>query len=575
MQKRWVIKKELGKEKSLSLSKKLNLSPILIQLLYNRNIAEDGVEGFFHPSLKDLHNPFLMKGMETATQRVMKAISRQEKILIYGDYDVDGITATSLLLLFLRELGISGYFYIPHRREEGYGLNNKVMEKIAQKGIDLVITCDCGISSVKEIEYAKTLGLEVIVTDHHQIKECLPPSLATINPHQPDCPYPFKELAGVGVAFKLVQALAQEKTLQKNLNIQKYLDLVAMGTIADVVPLRDENRAIVKLGLQRLEKTPNVGLRALMNVANLSGEKVEENNVGFILAPRLNACGRLSLAKKGVKLLLSSSPEEAFDLAEALDKENRKRQEMEERMCKEAEELLSKREEERVIILSKKGWHEGVIGLVASYIREKYFRPAIILSLDGKVAKGSARSIPRFSIFDALKKCEDLLISFGGHKMAAGMRISVDNIGKLRRRINELAKEVLSPEDLIPSYYIDACVNLDNLDGEFFDKLECFTPYGSGNPSPLLLARKVSILSTPQTIGRGGLKMILGSEKGEKKFEGIGFGLNDKGRKFSENPEKIDIVFTPRINRWKGQKNYQIEIKDWRGEKDGRVIEKD
>ncbi|MEA1965480.1 MAG: single-stranded-DNA-specific exonuclease RecJ, partial [Candidatus Aerophobetes bacterium] len=525
----WLIKKELEKEESLSLSKKLNLSPILIQLLYNRNIPEDRVEEFFHPSLKDLHNPFLMKGMRAATQRILEAISHQEKILIYGDYDVDGITATSLLLLFLREVGIPGYFYIPHRREEGYGLNNKAVEKIAGKGIDLVITCDCGISSVKEIEYAKTLGLEVIVTDHHQIKESLPPSLAIINPHQPDCPYPFKELAGVGVAFKLVQALAH-KILQKNINIQKYLDLVAMGTIADSVSLRDENRTVVKLGLQCLEKTSSIGLKALMNVANLSGEKVKENNVGFILAPRLNACGRLSLAKKGVKLLLSTSPEEAFNLAEALDKENRERQKMEERMCKEAEELLLKRRKERVIILSKKGWHKGVIGLVASYIREKYFRPAIIFSLDNKVAKGSARSIPTFSIFDALKKCEDLLISFGGHKMAAGMRASVDNIEKLRKRINELAKGALSPEDLVPSYYIDACVRLDDLNEEFFDKLECFSPYGPGNPSPLLLARKVSILSPPQTIGREGLKMVIGSEKEGGKFEGIGFGLNNGDR---------------------------------------------
>jgi len=574
MQKRWVIKKELDKEKALSLAKKLNLSPLSIQFLYNRGIAEDKVEEFFHPSLKDLHNPFLMKGMKTATQRIMKAVSHKEKILIYGDYDVDGITATSVLLLFLRELGLSGYFYIPQRMDEGYGLNNEAIKKIAREGINLVITCDCGISSVKEIEYAKTLGLEVIVTDHHQVKKDLPPSLATINPHQPDCPYPFKDLAGVGVAFKLVQALAQEVS-QKNLNIQKYLDLVAMGTIADVVSLRDENRVIVKLGLQYLEETSNIGLKALMNVVSLSGGKIKENNVGFVLAPRLNACGRLSLAKKGVKLFLSTSSEEAFSLAKALDEENRKRQQIERRMCKEAEKLLPKRKEDRVIVISKKDWHEGVIGLVASYIREKYFRPTIVFSSNGKTAKGSARSIPNFPIFDALKKCEDLLINFGGHKMAAGMKISVDNIEKLRKRINEVAKETISPEDLVPSYYIDACVNLDDLDEDFFDKLKCFSPYGPGNPSPLLLAKKISILSPLQTIGKGGVKMILGSDKGKNKFEGIVFGSNNGGRKFSENSKKIDIVFTPKINKWRGKKNYQIEIKDWRGEKDERIIEKD
>ncbi|MCK4617994.1 single-stranded-DNA-specific exonuclease RecJ, partial [Candidatus Aerophobetes bacterium] len=439
MRRVWILRDQLDREKCDFLSKKWNVSPLVAQLLNNRGIDGEAVERFLHPVWEHLHDPFLMKGMENATHRILKAISNDEKILIYGDYDVDGVTATSLLLLFFQSMRTSAYFYIPQRKTEGYGLNRISVEKAAREGIDLVITCDCGISSFQEVEYAQSLGLEVIVTDHHRIKESLIPSCTVVNPNQPDCSYPFKELAGVGVAFKLVQALAQ-KLSSTAVDPSEYLDLVALGTIADVVSLKDENRVLVKLGLERLQQSSNLGLRTLLSLVGLSGKEITEGQVGFILAPRLNACGRLSLARKAVKLLLSTNARESFQLAKNLDRENVDRRRTQERMCKEAEELLPE-EKGPVIVLSKSGWHAGVIGLVASYIREKYFRPTVIFSLDADQAKGSARSIPEFSIFNALKKCEDLLLSFGGHRMAAGMRILKRNIPELRKRLNELADE--------------------------------------------------------------------------------------------------------------------------------------
>lgn len=563
MRRVWILRDQVGCQKRLFLSKKWNVSPLMVQLLHNRGIDEEALEEFLRPSWEHLHDPFLMKGMEAATNRIVKAISDGEKMLIYGDYDGDGVTATSLLLLFFRSLGTSAYFYIPQRKTEGYGLNRTSVEKAAREGIDLVITCDCGISSHPEVEYAQSLGLEVIVTDHHRIKGSLIPSCTVINPNQPDCSYPFKELAGVGVAFKLVQALAQ-KLSPRTLDPSEYLDLVAIGTIADVVSLKEENRILVKLGLERLRHSSNLGLRALLSVAGLSGREITEGHVGFILAPRLNACGRLSLARKAVKLLLATDARESFQLAKNLDRENADRQRIEERMCKEAEELLPK-EKGPVIVLSNHGWHAGVIGLVASYIREKYFRPTVIFSLDEDPAKGSARSIPQFSIFNALEKCEDLLLSFGGHRMAAGMRILKKNIPELRKRLNELAHELLSPEDLIPSYFIDAEVTLEELEPRVFGELALFPPYGPENPAPLFLTRSLSINPSPTMAERGILKASLSSKRG-KKFEVIGFDFGHELKKF-DGLRPIEMIFTPKVNQFRGEITHQLEIKDFREEK--------
>ncbi|MBA7650106.1 Single-stranded-DNA-specific exonuclease RecJ [subsurface metagenome] len=568
MKRNWILPSEVEKEKYHLLSKKLNLSSLLIQTLHNRGIKEENIQEFLNPRLENLCDPFLMKGMDLATERILRAISHREKILIYGDYDVDGISATSILLLFLRQAKVAGYFYIPHREKEGYGLNRNAVKKAHDKGIDLIITCDCGSSSFEEIEYAKDLGVDVIVTDHHQIRGSLFPSCITLNPNQPDCPYPFKELAGVGVVFKLVQALAKKPGMRE-IDPYQYLDLVAMGTIADVVPLRGENRILAKHGLASLKRTSNWGLRALLSVGGLSGEGIDETRVGFVLAPRLNACGRLSLAQKGVKLLLSTSSREAFGLARDLDRDNGKRQRIAEKMRREAEELLPSHKG-WVIVLAKRGWHPGVIGLVASYIRKKYFRPVVILSPDGDTARGSARSIPKFSIFEGLENCQDLLLSFGGHRMAAGMKLPVENIPELERRLNYLASQTLSSEDLTPSYSVDARVNLEELDERLFENLELLSPYGPQNPAPLFLAEDVYFSSPLRKLSRGCLRTSLSSKKGGE-FEAVAFSLENQEKILEHHP--IMVIFTPRITRFRNKRSHQLEIMGWkeRGEDEGSI----
>lgn len=569
MERKWIIREPLKREKRLSLSREWGFPPLMVQLLYNRGIVEnEEVKRFLYPSLKHLQDPFLMKGMDMAVQRINEAISRKERILIYGDYDVDGISATTLLLQFLRSSGVSAYFYIPQREKEGYGLNKGSLDKAVEMGIDLIITCDCGISCLQEIDYANSLGLDVIVTDHHRVKEKVPSAYAVLDPHQPDCSYPFKELAGVGVAFKLIQALAQ-KSSSKKVEPWDYLDLVALGTIADVVSLRGENRILVKFGLERLNRTSNLGLRALIEITGLDEKEIKGGHIGFILAPRLNACGRLSLSRKAVRLLLSTSWGEAIKLARDLDVENRQRQKIEGSMRREADKLLPETKES-VIILIKDGWHPGLIGLLASYVREKYFRPAVIFSPQGDVARGSARSIPKFSIFNALQTCEDLLLSFGGHKMAAGMMIPTKNITILKDRLNELAEKELSAEDLVPTYFIDARVSLKELESDFFQDMELLPPYGSENPQPLFLGEGLCSFSSPE-FNKKFVKTVIGAKEGEERFEAIAFSLSEEGKRIMRSAD-IDMIFTPTINRWKGRETLQLEIKDVRGGNSNGVI---
>jgi len=441
---KWLLKKEWEEEECHILSSRWGFSPLLIKLLLNRGVREDSFQDYLFPSFERLHDPFSMEGMKEAVDRILLSISRKEKILVYGDYDVDGITATSLLLKFMKDLKIPSFYYIPHRQNEGYGLNKEAIKKAFAKDVKLIITCDCGTTSVEEIKFAHSLGMEVIVTDHHQVEDNLPPDFIVLNPNKPGCNYPFKDLAGVGVAFKLCQAISQRVSFPPE-KLKSYLDLVAMGTLADMVSLSGENRTLVKLGLENLpSSTTSLGLRALINVTGLSGRVIEEGEIGFILAPRLNACGRLSLAKTAVKLLLTDSTKEALSLAHRLNRENSRRQNLERRMCQEAESILSGKIR-KVLVVASKDWHPGVIGLVASYLKEKYHRPALAFSIEKDTARGSARSIPGFSIFKALKKCSSLLTSFGGHQMAAGLTLPSANIRKLEEELNRIAEEVLSP----------------------------------------------------------------------------------------------------------------------------------
>jgi len=561
---RWIPRKNWDEEKCEFLSRKWKLSPILVKLLLNRNIDEDQLDSYLNPSFDKLHDPFLMHDMEKAVNRILLSINRREKILIYGDYDVDGITATSLLLKFMRDIKVPSYYYIPHRENEGYGLNQDAIKKAHRKGIKLIITCDCGVSSLKEVKFARSLGMEVVVTDHHQVENPIPPDFTVLNPHKPACSYPFKELAGVGVAFKLCQAIAKKINFPEE-KLKSYLDLVALGTLADLVLLKDENRVLVKLGLERLpSSTTPLGLRALISTAGLSGRKIGEREAGYIIAPRLNACGRLSVARTAVKLMLTETSKEAFFLARKLDRENSRRQSMEKKMCEEAEKNLPEKIKS-VLVVANKNWHPGVVGLVASYIKDKYYRPTVVFSINEESARGSARSIPGFSIFEALNQCKHLLTSFGGHKMAAGVVLPTKNIKKLEVELNLIADKKLTPSDFIPSKFFDFELDPDLLTEELVENLKVLSPFGPGNPAPLFLCKNLKIISH-QTINRG-IKLMLTGTKEKKKFEALLFNpaffngsQYEKDKIFPGN--KIDALYFPTLNLWQGKRSIQLEIKD-------------
>lgn len=568
VKKKWIIQPQLPRQKLLSLSRKLSLSPLFLQLLFNREIDEENIRSFLHPCVDDLYDPFLMKGMDQAVTRLIQAIKKKEKVLVYGDYDVDGITATSLLLLFLRQVGLSAFYYIPHRQNEGYGLNRQALDKALRDQIQLIVTCDCGVSSLEEVEYAFSRDIEVIITDHHRVETVLPPWLTVLNPQQPDCSYPFKELAGVGIAFKLCQAVALRLGLPSQ-SLLEYLGLVALGTVADVVPLREENRILVKLGLEQIQVSPCPGLRALINVSGLSGKKINETHLGFTIAPPLNACGRLSLAQKGVKLFLSSSTEEVFSLARTLNQENRKRRSLQRLMCREAEGLIPA-EKNKVMVVSRPNWHVGLLGLVASYLKGKYFCPALVFSLNGQIARGSARSILGFPIFQALEKCQDLLLDFGGHKMAAGMTLYRDNIVFLEERLNSLAAETLSEKDVVPSLIIEARVDLEDLTESFGEELKLLSPYGPENPLPHLLAEEV-YFSSPESKRRR-VRLTASSFSGKKNFPAVGFGFPGGIKKIPQG-EKVEVVFVPQVGE--GQDDgIELRIKDFQGGRNGEIGQK-
>jgi len=550
---KWLLKKKWEEEKCQILSRRWKLSPLLIKLLLNRGIKEEFFQDFLFPSFDRLHDPFLMKGMREAVDRILLSISRKEKILVYGDFDVDGITATSLLLRFLGDLKFPSYYYIPHRQNEGYGLNIEAIKKAFAKDIKLIITCDCGTSSIEEIKYARSRGVEVIVTDHHQVVDDIPLDFIVLNPRKPECSYPFKELSGVGVVFKLCQAISRKVNFSVE-KLKNYLDLVAIGTLADVVTLTGENRTLVKLGLKRLPSSSTcLGLRALLGIAGLSGRKIEEKEVGYILAPRLNACGRLSLAKTAVKLLLTDSSKEALLLARRLEKENSRRQSLERRMCEEAENILSGKIKPVLVVASRR-WHPGVIGLVASYLKDKYHRPALAFSIEKDIARGSARSIPNFSIFEVLSECSHLITSFGGHQLAAGLTLPAGNIKKLEEKLNFFARKMLSSDDFVSYRFFDAEVDLKHLNLPLVKELQILSPFGPGNPKPVFIARKVKIY---RRINKR--KVILADPTGGKEFEGWGFNNEEWGNFVSE--ETVDIFYFPVLNSWQGKENIQLEIK--------------
>lgn len=536
------------------------VSPVTAGVILNRGLGSiENIKKFLNPGINDFYDPFLIRDMDIAVERIIKAISGKERIIIYGDYDVDGITSTSILFSFLKDFAKNVDFYIPDRLEEGYGLSKYAIDKITAMGVDLIVTVDCGITAVDEVKYIKELGVDIIITDHHECKEVIPAALAVVNPKRKDCSYPFKELAGVGVVFKLVQALASK--LGASGVIERFIEIAAMGTVADVVPLIDENRVIVKYGLERIAKTNNFGIRALINVAGLQGKQITSTSIGFILAPRINAAGRVGNARRGVELFLCKEKETAEQIAFELDQDNKARQQTENVILNDAIEMVLNNPEinsQKVLVLASEGWHHGVIGIVSSRITEKFYKPAILISLDGDEGKGSGRSISGFNLFDGLMHCSHLLDKFGGHELAVGLSIFKENIEEFRNEINAFADTVIM-EDFQPKVQIDAQISKDDFKLTLANEMKMLEPYGMANPHPIFLYSGLKVVDY-KTVGED-KHLKLRVEDSDLYIDAIAFNFGEIAPKIDAF-DKIDVACSIEINTWNGQEKMQLNIKD-------------
>ncbi|MFQ5841389.1 MAG: single-stranded-DNA-specific exonuclease RecJ [Thermodesulfobacteriota bacterium] len=564
MKKRWEIYPP-NQPLQETLSKELEISPLTAQVLANRGISGiDQAYQFLHPSLSHLHSPFLMKDMDKAVDRVIQALSKQEQVLIYGDYDVDGVTSTAILTLFFQSLQFPHRYYIPHRIERGYGLHLDIIEEFAQQGVKLIITADCGISDMDALKKAREMGMDVVITDHHEVPNEIPPACAVLNPKQGDCSFPFKSLAGVGVVFNLIVALRaklRERGSWKDgevPNLRRYLDLVAMGTVADLVPLADENRIFVRFGLEELTEGRRLGIRVLKEVCGLKDGIISTGTVGFKLAPRINAAGRLGEAQRAVELLVTQDLKKTEEIAGELNRENSRRQQLEEDILKEimgwieGDERLLKRSS---LIFSSQSWHPGVIGIVASRLVEQYYRPTILISLDGDRGKGSGRGIEGFDMYEGIKMCSPLLVSFGGHRLAVGLTIEKEKIEAFKSRFEELVSQGCKPSDFAPKIRIDSEVALPLMERDLIEELSSLSPFGPSNPKPIFCSRELRVRDS-RIVGKNNLKLKV---EEDAIYDAIGFQM---GYLHPLKEQRIRIAFVPQINEWRGMKNIQLELRD-------------
>jgi len=557
MNKKWqILKTDEGQVEKIV--KRYNISKLLATILVNRNIIEEAeIEKFLNPKRNDFYDPFLMPDMEIAVDRIIKAIEEKQKVLIYGDYDVDGITSVTVLKSFLEERGLQTDEYIPNRLEEGYGLNKVAIDEIMKQKYNLMITVDCGISAIEEIEYANTLGLETIVTDHHEVGEILPNAIAVVDAKRKDNNYPFRNLAGVGVVFKLIQAIGIKLNLDEK-DYLKYLDIVCVGTISDIVPLVDENRVIVKLGLKLVEQTKNIGLKSILMASGYS--KIDSNTISFGVAPRINACGRMGHQEEALQLLLSKNLVEVQELTNKLNKYNTSRQETEKEIYNEALKKIQEHglEKNNTLVICGENWHHGVIGIVASKITENYFKPSILLSLEDGICKGSGRSIPGFDLHEALTKCNDVLEKFGGHSMAVGLNVAEEKLIEFRQKLEEMAKEA-ETEKIMKVIKIDSQVNLSELNKETVESLSNLEPFGEENKMPIFLIKNLKIDSIRALSEGKHLKLTL--RDNNNLINAIGFNMGSLAQEFLIG-DKIDVVGNLEINSFNGVDNIQINLKD-------------
>jgi len=555
------------KKVDISVSEKIaaetGIAPIVAKILYTRGVrTKEEALGFLDVERLSFHSPFLMKDMDKAVERIKKALEKKERICIYGDYDVDGVTATTALYKYLIKKGANCSYFIPERITEGYGLNKEAIKNLASNN-DLLITVDTGITAVEEIELANSLGMDVVVTDHHSCRPTLPNAVAVINPHREDCPYPFEMLAGVGVVFKLLCALEDDENTEMILD--EYSDIVAIGTIADVMPMVDENRLIVKHGISRLSKTKNIGLRALMkNSGIICGEtvvkKINTTTVGFVIAPRINAAGRIASATLAAELLLANTEAEAEEISERLCDINRMRQDTEKQIFDEAVLMTLEGEymNDSVLVLANEGWHQGVIGVVASKITERFGRPSILISLDGEIGKGSGRSVTGFNLTDALTACSTELLEYGGHELAAGLSVSTEKLDEFRKKINEYAKNH-HPDEAEAVLEVDCEVDVDEINYATFKAVSSLEPFGPQNPTPLFVLKGVRIHSVMQVGGGKHTKFRVDTRNGA--ITAMYFGMKFDDFKFAENDE-CDIVFSLDLNEYNGIVNVQMLVRE-------------
>ena len=543
----------------------LSLPEVVAKILASRGIKTSlEADRFLKPKLSELYDPFLLKDIDKGVNRVIQALKENQKIMIFGDYDVDGITATSLVFLVLNRLGGDVSYYLPNRLIEGYGLSEEGIVEAEKRGAQLLITVDCGVTACKEVDFANSKGIDCIITDHHEPSDVLPNACAIIDPKQKDEEYPGGELSGVGVAFKFAQAL-YKKLGQDESELEEHLDLVALGTSADIVPLVGENRVLTKFGMTQIARTTKPGLKSLIFIAGIMGKEIGTGQIVYVLAPRINAVGRLGDAEKAIRLLTTKNHELGARLARELDEDNRRRKHIDETTLEEALKMIEKNTDlssDKVIVLSSSSWHQGVIGIVASRLVERFHRPAILIAIDGGEGKGSARSIPEFHLHDALRECKEFLLKYGGHKYAAGLSILPENIDCFREKLKMITDKKLKDEDLVPKITIDSEVELEGIDHKLVDMLELFSPFGPQNLRPVFITKSLEVFGEPYIVGNNHLRFKV--KKNDKVFDAIGFGLGDWAKPLSMKKIKIDLVYVVGKNEWNDSIQLQLQVRDLR-----------
>ena len=558
MNKKWEY---YGKDeqKVEQIQKEFGLSRLLSTIIVNKGLEnKQEIDVFLNPTRKDFHDPYLMPDMEIAVKRIVQAIKNQEKVIIYGDYDVDGITSITVLKKFLADRGLEVDSYIPNRLDEGYGLNKAAIDKIVSEGYQLMITVDCGISGIEEIDYANSLGLETIVTDHHEPADMLPNALAVVDAKRKDNKYPNNQLAGVGVVFKLTQAISQVYDLEEK-EYLKYLDIVCVGTISDIVPLVGENRVIAKLGLKLVEVTKNIGLRALLT--SIGYKKIDSSAISFGIAPRINACGRMGHEQEALKLFLTDNIAEATNITKKLNDYNRERQDIEKRIFDEVLVKIEKSEKDKpCIVLADDNWHHGVIGIVSSKVTEMYYKPSILICFEDGEGKGSGRSIPGFDLHDALTKCDKHIDRFGGHSMAIGISVSKDNYNSFKQEFEEFVSNT-NINELIPVIKVDEEVTAKDISVNTVKELSMLEPFGEANKMPIFMYKNLRISSIRALSDGKHLKLSLRDEG--TFIDAIGFNMGYLVNEFLLG-DKVDVLGNLEINSFNGHESVQINLKDLR-----------